>query len=137
MPLFLSSLSHFSAQNSCWKVAWSGPGLTTSGPTFRNARHLIPIDSVHSGEEQGFSARGSRFGQPVIGSTDRRPPWNAKAQPSLAGGFSELRLGKREGRKDTDGVAWSPPATSCRYGHFLSWKQESFVEIGSINPPRS
>ena len=40
--------------------------LATPGPTFRNTRHLVPIESVQPADEQVFAARGARFGEPVI-----------------------------------------------------------------------
>jgi hypothetical protein len=35
--------------------------LATPGPTFRNSRHLVPIESVQPGDEQVFAARGARL----------------------------------------------------------------------------
>jgi hypothetical protein len=40
--------------------------LATPGPTFRNTRHLVPIESVQPGDDRSFAAPGARFGEPVI-----------------------------------------------------------------------
>jgi len=33
--------------------------VATPGPTFRNTRHLVPIETVQHGDEQVFAARGA------------------------------------------------------------------------------
>jgi len=40
--------------------------LARPGPTFRDTSHLVPIESVQTGDRQVFAARSDRLGMPLI-----------------------------------------------------------------------
>ena len=40
--------------------------LAAPGPTFRDTRYLVPIESVEAGDAQVLAARSARFGEPII-----------------------------------------------------------------------